>query len=169
MPLGGYQVVEGDTLSAIARRFGVPLADILEMNGLSDADLLRPGWVLQLDGPSFALAAATEVRSARPAEPPGRTADVYVVREGDTLSRIAERLQVDLQALAGANSLGPDSIIRVGQVLRFTSSVRPYVVQPGDTLSSIADRHGSSTEALLRLNSLADPHRIAVGQTLRVR
>jgi len=55
-----HQVVAGETLSELAAQFGLDLVALLDVNGLSDADLIAVGQslVLPLDGPAEALAAA---------------------------------------------------------------------------------------------------------------
>ena len=45
-----YRVVRGDTLSGIAASFGVALADLLELNGLTAAALLHPDQELLIPG-----------------------------------------------------------------------------------------------------------------------
>lgn len=47
-----HTVRRGDTLSAIAHRFGVRLADLLRWNALTAKSILRPGDSLQIDAPS---------------------------------------------------------------------------------------------------------------------
>ncbi|MDO5505745.1 MAG: transglycosylase SLT domain-containing protein [Pseudoxanthomonas suwonensis] len=44
-----HTVEPGDTAGAIARRHGVPIAELLRRNGLHPASVLRPGQVLRLD------------------------------------------------------------------------------------------------------------------------
>ena len=70
-----------------------------------------------------ALLLATIVLSAVPAvsaQSPTRVpaAQTYIVVSGDTLSRIAARYGVTVQAIAAANGIADPSRIRVGQVLK---------------------------------------------------
>ncbi|MDE2562169.1 MAG: M23 family metallopeptidase [Sphingomonadales bacterium] len=53
-------------------------------------------------------------------------AGYYVVRSGDTLSGIARRLGVDMDALARANGIPLPYVIRVGQQLRVPSGAPAY-------------------------------------------
>ena len=50
-----YRVAQGDTLSEIAERFGVPLAALAEKNGLADPHLIVEGQVLALPVPESPL------------------------------------------------------------------------------------------------------------------
>jgi LysM repeat protein len=45
---GTYTVVTGDSLSKIARRFGVPLATLISLNNISDPNRIEAGQVLKL-------------------------------------------------------------------------------------------------------------------------
>ena len=88
-------VLPGDTLYSIARAAGVPLRDLVRINGLKPPYLLRRGQ-----------------RLALPAQ------RVYVARVGDSLSRIAARTGHRMTALIRLNGLAPPYRLRVGQSLR---------------------------------------------------
>lgn len=47
-PATGYTVQEGDTLSAIALRFGTTVEALVEANGIADPHLIQVGQVLQI-------------------------------------------------------------------------------------------------------------------------
>jgi len=101
----------------------------------------------------------------------------YVVQSGDSLSVIAQRYGVTVEAIMVANNLPSRSTIYAGQVLTIpspTSNPPPsrnpsgqstYTVQFGDTLSEIALQFGTTTEALARANGLID-NTIYAGQVL---
>lgn len=104
------------------------------------------------------------------------------VRKGDTLSAIARREGVSLQALMSANGLGRDATIYVGQTLLIPESAngedqasretghgsgRTIEVRRGDTLSAIAARHGTTVAVLKSLNNIRG-ETIYVGQALTV-
>lgn len=109
----------------------------------------------------------------------------YTVQPGDTLSGIAARYGVTVNAIVVANNL-PSSAIYSGQVLTIPSSssanptpqatsatVQPgqtttYVVQPGDSLSALAQRFGVTREALAAANNISPSSLLYVGQTLTV-
>ena len=55
----------GDSVWRLAKRYGVSRADLLERNGLSADDTLRPGMVLEIDAPA-AAAPAPDALSAMP-------------------------------------------------------------------------------------------------------
>jgi LysM repeat protein len=47
-PTNRYTVVPGDTLSGIAARFGTTTRNLMNLNGISNANYLRVGQVLRL-------------------------------------------------------------------------------------------------------------------------
>lgn len=96
---------------------------------------------------------------------------VYVVRRGDTLSRIATRFGADMQSLARHNNIRRMGKLSIGQQLRIPNRADEkirYIVEPGDTVEAIANDYGTSTEAIAAINGLAHPDRIRIGQKLWV-
>lgn len=106
------------------------------------------------------------------------------VARGQTLSGIAQRYGVSVDALVAANNLSNQDYLRPGQVLRLpmageqpvsiatkrgrgSGADGSYTVRSGDTLSTIANRLGTTVDRLSRLNGINNPHSIRAGQTLR--
>lgn len=106
-PPSAHTVAAGDTVSAVAERYGVATTDVLRWNGLSWGSIIRPGDVLRLTAPEAAPAPAV------PAAPAPAASDV--VQAGDTVSAIAARHGTSTQAVLAANGLTWDSIIYPGQ------------------------------------------------------
>ena len=98
----------------------------------------------------------------------------YTVRSGDTLSGIAQRNGVSLQALIAANpQIANPNLIHPGQTVHVPGSSQPaatsHTVQRGDTLSGIAQQYGVSLSALIGANpQIANPNLIYPGQTVQV-
>ena len=114
-----YVVQPGDSVSAIADRFGIPTPAVLTLNGLSWNTTLHEGQVLKL------TADPTKKRASSPA----RLDSIgYTVSPGETASTIAQRLGISTAALLKHNELSPDAIIFAGQHLRV----------PGATASTVA-------------------------------
>ncbi|MCW3494761.1 LysM peptidoglycan-binding domain-containing protein [Microbacterium sp. SSM24] len=171
-----YTVKRGDTVSAIAARHGLRTADVLAINGLTWRSVIYPGQVLRL---SAARAAAPA-----PATPSAATG-TYTVKGGDTVSAIAQRHGISVQAVLSANRLGWSSIIYPGQKLRIPGRAVPaaatkpaapapapattsYVVRAGDTVTAIAQRHGVGVNAVLTANKLSAASIIYPGQKLAI-
>ena len=103
-----YEVSKGDTLSLIAKRFGISLAELQKLNNISNPDQITVGQKLRVP--------ATAPGSAATATPSqGKT---YVVRQGDTLFKIALRFGITVAALQSANNITDPNKVYPGQVLK---------------------------------------------------
>jgi LysM repeat protein len=103
-----YTVVEGDTVSGIAERFGLATPDVLALNGLGWSSLIFPGQQL-------VLRAASAAPQPAPAPPTQAEIARYTVVEGDTMSGIAAQHGLGLDTLLSANGLSLSSLIFPGQ------------------------------------------------------
>ncbi len=112
-----YVVQSGDTLFAIASRFGVSVDEIVQLNGLADPNYLYIGQELRIPGEGSVVAAAAPVQAA-PAQQTQTASQEYVVQPGDTLSAIAGRFGTTVDAIARLNGIADPNFISVGQVLR---------------------------------------------------
>ncbi|KRC62390.1 hypothetical protein ASE14_00660 [Agromyces sp. Root81] len=178
-------VGDGDTVSSIAERYGVPTADILALNGLSWSSLIFPGQRLALPGGT-----ATPAPAPVAAELPR-----HAVVAGDTMSGIAAAYGVALDQMLSANGLSRQSLIFPGQSIvlppggggtaataapasppaappppaePIAASGDVYTVVDGDTLWDIAARHGLDVSELTSINGLDASAVIRAGQVLRV-
>jgi LysM repeat protein len=89
----------GDTLTAIAARYGVSVASLAGANGIADVNHILLGSTLAIPGPGTTVAPATASRSV-------------TVALGDTLTAIAARYGVSVATLAAANGIAnPNSVI----------------------------------------------------------
>jgi membrane-bound lytic murein transglycosylase D len=95
-PARMHRVVSGDNLWALARRYGVSVAELQRWNGLGSSSALRVGQQL-------AVGAGT--RS-------------HLVSRGDTWGALARRYGITTAALAQANGRTTRNVIRVGETLR---------------------------------------------------
>jgi membrane-bound lytic murein transglycosylase D len=93
-----YIVRRGDTLSGIARRYGLSLSALRELNGIpARSSLIRSGQKLNVG--------------------PAGNQPVHVVRAGETLGRIASRYHVRLGDLLRLNQLSAKALIHPGQII----------------------------------------------------
>ncbi|MFS0730144.1 LysM peptidoglycan-binding domain-containing protein [Curtobacterium sp. 1P10AnD] len=176
-----YTVRQGDTVSAIAARYGLSAQEVLVRNGLGWNTIIHPGQTLHL--------ASTPAVQAAPARTTTTSATgSYHVRSGDTVSGIASRIGVSTQSLLRANNLSQRSVIYPGQTLRVPSASAPSApsaaapsrpavatsasssghvkIASGDTIASIAAAHHVSVKALLAANGLSYTSTIYAGKTL---
>lgn len=92
---------------------------------------------------------------------------IYTVREGDTISHIAQMFNVSVNTIIWANELGKNPIIREGQTLVILpiTGVR-YTVKSGDTIKGIVLRHKANLEEVLQYNDLTLNSLIKVGDII---
>jgi len=150
-PAFNHTVVAGDTLWQLAQRFGTSVEAIMTLNGLANNNL-SIGQVLRI--PTVSPTVLT-----------------YTVVAGDTLWRLAERFNTNVEAIMALNGLA-NSNLSIGQTLRIgPGAIAPtllnYTVVAGDTLWRLAGRFGTTVEAIMTLNSLTNSD-LLIGQVLKI-
>jgi membrane-bound lytic murein transglycosylase D len=100
-----HVVRRGDSLWAIAQRSGMDVEKLASLNGIQPDDPLRAGQHIKLTTAS----ADSPNAKARPV--------TYVVRSGDTLSKISRLFQVSVAQIARWNSLSSPPSLSPGQKL----------------------------------------------------
>lgn len=170
-----YLVKAGDTLWAIANRFGVSTNNLRLWNHLT-TDTLQIGQELKLipdiTNPTY------------PEDPDDHSGDVvtYSVKAGDTLWSIGKRFDVSLNNLRLWNHLTTD-FLSVGQQLKLIPPVpaptpidppveQPeeatiYIVRSGDTLWAISRRYGVTVNQIKQWNHLSSNF-LSIGQRLNI-
>ena len=108
-----YTVQPGDTLYAIAARFGTTVQEIVAANNISNPNIIHVGQVLTIPGEG-----GEPGPTATPPPPGGGGGGTYTVSPGDTLSAIARRFGTSWQEIAALNGISNPNIIHVGQVLQ---------------------------------------------------
>ncbi|MCR2800623.1 LysM peptidoglycan-binding domain-containing protein [Microbacterium sp. zg-Y818] len=120
-PAGTYSVVAGDTMSAIASRHGVPTDALLAANGMDRSSVIYPGQTLALPGAGMQPAASV-APAAAPPTPAAPVAASHEITAGDTMTGIASRYGVSLDALLSANGMDRSSIIYPGQTVKIPAA-----------------------------------------------
>lgn len=188
-----YTVKSGDTLSAIANRFGMNYIQLAQINNIRNVNRIYVGQTLrlqaQVNNSTVSQPVHNNTNNVKPAPAPAPAPTpttnnaAYTVKSGDTLSGISSRFGVSYEQLARLNNIANPNRIYVGQVLRVngqaaprynnysrssaTASVRGgYTVKSGDTLSGIAAQYGLNWHTLAQRNNLQSPYTIYVGQRL---
>ncbi|NJO13282.1 MAG: LysM peptidoglycan-binding domain-containing protein, partial [Gammaproteobacteria bacterium] len=174
-----HRVRSGETLGAIADRYGVSVTALRSSNRIRN-NMIHPGQDLLVTaaprGISEPRAAAAAV--TRPTRPGGS----YRVRQGDSLWSIARAHGVSTHSIANSNGLELDDTVQVGRVLSIPPATRlaandpatsspavlTYVVRAGDTVSRIANRFRVSITQVLTWNRLRANQLLMPGQRLVV-
>jgi LysM repeat protein len=109
-----YVVVKGDTLAKIAKSNGVTLKALEDSNSGVSPTRLKVGQKLVIPAGASTTGATTAAETASGISAGGE--QVYVVKSGDTLTRIAHRNGVTVKAIMAENNL-TTTHIKVGQKL----------------------------------------------------
>jgi lysozyme len=154
-----YVVSKGDTLKSLATRFGTSVDTLGSLNSLKNYNLIYEGqWLIVPSG------------SAVPVPPPPSSGGTYTIQSGDTLRKIAARINSTVNDILAVNPQIKDAnTIYVGQVINLPVAASYYTVQSGDTMKKIAARFGTTLDSLIALNpQIGDINKIYVGQVVRV-
>lgn len=99
-----------------------------------------------------------------------RVTKPYIIRAGDSLSKIAQSTKISVTELMAQNdSITDPNKIQVGDTINVgLNNVFSLVVRAGDTVSGLAQKAGTSVKDLLALNDLKNPDFIRQGSSLFV-
>ncbi|MDR1890598.1 MAG: LysM peptidoglycan-binding domain-containing protein [Puniceicoccales bacterium] len=171
-----YVVQKGDTIYGIARKVKMSPATLMAINGLHKDSKLMIGQRLKLENDKVSIKQSS-VTTAK--------TTVYIVKGGDSLSKIAHMYGITIKSLKEINNLSSDKLI-IGQKLTIpgTTIKNPnpnstkfqggldndgkYVVKQGDSLTLIAKHFGVKQSALQEINNISDPNKLRVGQKLTI-
>jgi len=105
-----YRVRAGDNPWSIAKRFNIPLDELLVWNNFATDTVLNIGQSISLREPATAGIATAGIATARPAHG-GRT---YEVRRGDNLWQISRKFDAPFEELRRLNGFGAGHDLRPG-------------------------------------------------------
>ncbi|MBN1302006.1 MAG: LysM peptidoglycan-binding domain-containing protein [Melioribacteraceae bacterium] len=156
-----HKIRRGESLSTIAHRYGVRVSDLKRWNNLRN-NRIYAGKVLQINTNKFASSFAESAADNTDASSNTKLLK-YKIRNGDTLSEIAEQFKVSTVMLRKWNDL-PNNRIIAGRTLKIygtqpdagesSADTGIYIVKKGDTLSEIALTHGLTIAQIKEYNGL---------------
>jgi membrane-bound lytic murein transglycosylase D len=185
-----HTIGKGETMSVIAKQYGISTQALADANNLNKKQRLTEGRTLLIPVPEIARedrpARQTKKRGYDAPHPSGDASGLYVVRKGDSLADIASAYGTTINQLMMVNGLDKSSRIYPGQVLnvginKFSTSrqaavprqsktqrVMTYKVREGDSLDKLAKEYGTSSSNLALLNGFDNSRRLRPGQLINV-
>ncbi|GLY09181.1 LysM peptidoglycan-binding domain-containing protein [Pseudobacillus badius] len=115
---GSYTVKSGDSLSLIAQKHQMSLAELKQLNQLT-SDMIFIGQNLKVSGKPGANKPTPSQPTPKPPVTPSPSSGNYTVKSGDSLSLIAQKHQMSLAELKRLNQLTSDMIF-AGQILKIS-------------------------------------------------
>ena len=107
-----HKVRSGDSLWLIAKQYQVGIAELVKENEIGRRATLRIGQEISVPNVKVSMSAFTVD------EPPAVMRKIrYRVRNGDSLSRIANKFKIDVPAISNWNDLDPKKYLQPGQLL----------------------------------------------------
>lgn len=119
-----HLVEDGQSLWVISREYDVELDRLLEINGLTEGSIIRPGDDLLIQPPTDGSWVEIEDRP--------KPAIYHTVQEGQFLYNIAAIHGVDFETILTLNNLTAESIIRPGDELLIRPADEPLVTPEAD-------------------------------------
>jgi membrane-bound lytic murein transglycosylase D len=167
-----HRVRSGESLSLIAERYKTSIKAIMDMNGLKNKNYLKVGWKLKIPAGRGYVSSAGSTSSPVIS---GKDTAQYIVKQGDSLYKIANRYNTTANAIKDLNGL-KSSNLQVGQTLILSPGItasrsvttREYIVKEGDSPYSIAQRNQMNLYDFLNLNNLTPQSTIFPGQRVQV-
>ncbi|TFH65660.1 MAG: LysM peptidoglycan-binding domain-containing protein [Candidatus Zixiibacteriota bacterium] len=189
-----HKIGKGQTLSGIAKRYGISTQALANANNMSKKQRLMAGRTLLIPVPQSAKESRPSQQLNRKSYDASRTtgegSDLYVVRKGDNLAGIASAHGTTVNQLVMVNGLDKSARIYPGQVInvgvkRFSQSrqssasssaprasksqhIMTYKVREGDSLYKLAKQYGTTSANLALLHGFESNRRLRVGQLINV-
>jgi murein DD-endopeptidase MepM/ murein hydrolase activator NlpD len=117
----------GETADVIARKYGVPVAALLQTNGITNPASVKPGQRLVI--PRYVTATAPQAPVVQsPAQAPVAES-VHIVQPGESLTGIARHHGVAVAVLARANNIQPYAKVNAGDRLTLPGGSRPVAAR----------------------------------------
>lgn len=141
-----YVVKKGDSLWSIAKKYNMTVDELKSINNLK-SNLLSIGQRLKI-------------------KEGNDNQNIYIVKKGDTLYKIANMYGTTVDNLKALNNL-KNNILSIGQKLIVPSKNKIYIVQKGDSLWSIARKYDTTVDSIKRNNNLST-NVLQIGQKLKI-
>lgn len=138
----------GETAEMVARKHGVPLAALLQTNGIANPAAVKPGQRLvipryvsssapQANAPQAYVPQAATPRTAAPTPVAAASGEnVHVVGPGESLMGIARKNSIALSALARANNIEPHARLNIGDRITIPGGRQAAVQRPAPTIAA---------------------------------
>jgi N-acetylmuramoyl-L-alanine amidase len=147
-----YTVVRGDTMSGIAKKYKVTTAAILKANKLTWSSVIYPGQKITIPGTTTTTPKPPVVVDDPGTDTPTGPVVVngtHLIKAGDTLSSIAKKYGISLQALLTANKLTASSTIYAGKSLVIPGVATTTPAGTGSTVTLLSGAQETNAKTII--------------------
>jgi membrane-bound lytic murein transglycosylase D len=176
-----YKVRKGDSLSGIAMRYNVSVAELRKWNNLTSNNI-NAGQTLKLY--TSETTSSTVVTTSTTTKSSDNVA-YHKIKQGETIGSIAEMYKVSSSSIREWNGISGDKIIAGSTLKIYSGSIPPptlvkdtspkktelagesvnHQIQPGETIIAISELYDVSVDDIKRWNNLSSS-KIIAGSTL---
>lgn len=151
-----YTIKKGDTLYKIANQYNTTVNELKKLNNLTN-NTLTIGSILKL-----------------PSNQTSTSNNIYTIKKGDTLYKIASQNNTTVDKLIELNYL-TNNTLKIGDTLLLPSTeiieiptiTKYYTINKGDTLYKIANEFNTTVEKIKQLNDLKN-NILSIGQVIKI-
>lgn len=154
-----YEVKKGDSLYSIAKKYSTTVSSIIDTNNLK-TNTLQIGQILNIPSQNNTTITIDKPQYIN-----------YTVKQGDTLYKIANTYNIDIETLKKdngliTNTINPGQIIQIRDTNNYTEveecfgedyiepTSKIYLVQKGDSLYKIAKEFNVTVNEIIEANNL---------------
>jgi LysM repeat protein len=161
-PTGRYTIQKGDSIGGIAAKFGLATQTLLSANGLAWKSIIYPGQTIAIPGStgvaSVSPTSAVRIIEAASAPAASGTPVTYTIASGDTITTIAAKFGVTVQAILTANNLTWSSIVYGGHTLAIPPAA-PVVLPSSTTVVALTREMAANARTIVSVGrSLGVPN-----------
>lgn len=141
-----YEVVKGDTMWNVAKKFNLNVEELKLLNGFAD-NLLRTGDKIRVDR--------------------GENEIYYIVGLGENLYQISKKFHIDLEKLMQYNHK-KSNLVQIGETIRIPNGDGiAHTIQKGENLYQLSREYQTSVQDLMEKNGLNNSQ-IEIGKVITI-
>lgn len=141
-----YEVVKGDTMWSVAKKFNLGVEELKSLNGFAD-NLLRTGDKIKVSSNEKEI--------------------YYTVGRGENLYQISKKFNIDLEKIMQYNCK-KSNLIQMGEIIRIPSKDGiSHTIQKGENLYQLSKKYQTSVQNLMKKNGLKDS-KVEIGSIIAI-
>ena len=160
-----HSIQSGESLWAIAQRYGMSVDDLAAINGLDAGSKIKPGQkitVRQKQGKTVVEAAPAPAEG----EPAPATPAVTIAKAAASEAS-PDDIDLNVGDQGQTEAVSPSTKLGAGKETVTVS--KSYKMKKGDSLNAVAKRHGVTVGDLMKWNGIKNPKAVRAGQTLKIK